>query len=78
MKKRCKILFHDGTEQIVDADDWQRIEDQIQCFRGGQSVAVFDKNAVKGVVVEDYDPDAWSKFVRRMQVPVPYGTDLED
>jgi hypothetical protein len=33
MKKRCKILFHDGTEQIVDADDWQRIEDQIQCFR---------------------------------------------
>lgn len=78
MKKRCKVLFHDGGEQIVEAEDWQKIGDQIHCFRNGQSIAAFDNNAVKGVIVEDYDPDAWSKFVRRMHVPATYGTKSKD
>ena len=78
MKKRCKVLFRDGSKQFVDADDWQHIEDQVHCYRNGQSVAAFNNDAVQGIIVEEYDPKAWSKFARRMYLPTTYGTNLED
>ena len=73
--KRYKVVLHDGREQFVVADDYQLIEDEYKFLSNGSplSEAFFKESAVAGVTVEDenYDPNAWEKFVHRQQLPFP-------
>lgn len=55
--KRCKILYKEGSQELVDkADDWQRVEDQYNVYCSGQVLRVVDADFVKSIGIEDYEP----------------------
>jgi hypothetical protein len=71
--KLFKVILENGTSQLVPADDYQEIDGEYRFFANGQPVseAFFVAAVVFGITVENenYDPDAWNRFVRENQEP---------
>lgn len=73
-----KVIFNQQhADESVIADDWQKMEDQYVFYRDGKATAFFDVSAVHTIKVENenYDPNAWAKFARKMNVPTTYGVE---
>ncbi|MFN2509772.1 MAG: hypothetical protein ABR589_13530, partial [Chthoniobacterales bacterium] len=60
--KLYKVILHDGREEFVPADDYQKIEDEYRLFAHGQPVSdvFFVEAAVAGITVEtdNYERDS--------------------